>query len=81
MGEGNYLGLSSMVGRGKKSIFSFIKERLWKIFRIGAFWDLRWRMKFWEKRVGEAIYVKGQRRTVKIDATLHKKVAGIVTVI
>jgi hypothetical protein len=34
-----------------------------------------------EKRVGEAIYVKGQRRTVKIDATLHKRVAGTVTVI
>jgi len=30
MGHGKYLGLPSMVGRDKKSIFIFIKEHIWK---------------------------------------------------
>jgi hypothetical protein len=30
MGTGTYLGLPSMVGRSKKSIFSFVKDRIWK---------------------------------------------------
>jgi len=30
LGTGNYLGLPSMIGRSKKSTFSFIKDRIWK---------------------------------------------------
>ncbi|GAU50179.1 hypothetical protein TSUD_408720, partial [Trifolium subterraneum] len=30
LGTGIYLGLSSMVGRSKKTIFSYIKDRIWK---------------------------------------------------
>jgi len=34
MGTGKYLGLPSMIGRDKRSIFSFIKDRIWR--RINA---------------------------------------------
>ena len=34
MGTGKYLGLPSMIGRDKRSDFSFIKDRIWK--RINA---------------------------------------------
>lgn len=29
-GTGKYLGLPSLIGKSKKSIFSFIKDRMWK---------------------------------------------------
>lgn len=29
-GTGKYLGLPSLIGKCKKSIFSFIKDRMWK---------------------------------------------------
>jgi len=33
IGSGNYLGLPSMVGRNKISIFSYIKDRIWTKFQ------------------------------------------------
>jgi hypothetical protein len=30
LGTGTYLGLPSMVGRSKKSTFTFVKDRVWK---------------------------------------------------
>jgi hypothetical protein len=30
LGTGKYLGLPSMIGRSRKAIFSFIKDRIWK---------------------------------------------------
>jgi len=36
MGTRKYLGLPSMIGRDKRSVFSFIKDRIWK--RINVWW-------------------------------------------
>ncbi|MCI87058.1 RNA-directed DNA polymerase (Reverse transcriptase), partial [Trifolium medium] len=30
MGTGRYLGMPSMIGRNKKALFSYLKERMWK---------------------------------------------------
>lgn len=38
LGSGKYLGLPSIVGRNKKAVFNFIKDRVWK--RINS-WEGR----------------------------------------
>lgn len=30
LGDSKYLGLPSLIGRSKKSVFEFVKERVWK---------------------------------------------------
>jgi hypothetical protein len=30
LGTGKYMGLPSMIGRSKKTMFNFIKERVWR---------------------------------------------------
>jgi hypothetical protein len=50
MGTGKYLGLPSMIGRDKRSVFSFIKDRIWR--RINA-----WRGRALSK-VGKQVMIK-----------------------
>ncbi|GAU51576.1 hypothetical protein TSUD_414250 [Trifolium subterraneum] len=50
LGTGIYLGLPSMVGRSKKAIFSYIKDRIWK--RINSW---RWRAL---SKAGKEIMIK-----------------------
>jgi hypothetical protein len=50
LGTGNYLGLPSMIGRKKKEIFAYIKDRIWK--RINA-----WRGRMLS-RAGKEIMIK-----------------------
>jgi hypothetical protein len=32
MGNGKYLGMPSMIGRNKKAIFGYLRDRVWKSF-------------------------------------------------
>jgi hypothetical protein len=50
LGTGNYLGLPSMIGRKKKDVFAFIKDRIWK--RINS-----WRGKTLS-RAGKEVMIK-----------------------
>jgi hypothetical protein len=50
LGTGNYLGLPSMIGRKKKEIFAYIKDRIWK--RINA-----WRGRMLS-RAGKEVMIK-----------------------
>jgi len=38
--SGKYLGLPSMVGRSKKAIFSYLKDRIWKKCQSWSVWSL-----------------------------------------
>jgi hypothetical protein len=50
LGTGNYLGLPSMIGKKKRDVFAFIKDRIWK--RINS-----WR--------GRALSRAGKEITIK----------------
>ncbi|GAU43908.1 hypothetical protein TSUD_88810 [Trifolium subterraneum] len=71
LGTGIYLGLPSMVGRSKKAIFSYIKDRIWK--RINS-----WRERAMSK-AGKEIMIKwrivsGENIRVMHDPWLRGKV-------
>ncbi|XP_043815337.1 uncharacterized protein LOC122724442 [Manihot esculenta] len=50
LGSGNYLGLPSLIGRSKKQIFSFLRDRIWK--RISS-----WSNRFLS-RAGREVLIK-----------------------
>ena len=56
MGTGKYLGLPSMIGRDKRSDFSFIKDRIWK--RINA-----WRGRALSK-AGKEVMIKSVLQSI-----------------
>ncbi|MCH80014.1 hypothetical protein A2U01_0000776 [Trifolium medium] len=56
LGTGNYLGLPSMIGRKKKDVFTFIKDRIWK------------RIKSWRgralSRAGKEVMIKSMLQAI-----------------
>jgi hypothetical protein len=56
LGTGNYLGLPSMIGRKKKDVFAYIKDRIWK--RINS-----WRGRALS-RAGKEIMIKSVLQTI-----------------
>jgi hypothetical protein len=56
MGTGKYLGLPSMIGRDKRSVLSFIKDRIWK--RINA-----WRGRALSK-AGKEVMIKSVLQSI-----------------
>ncbi|MCI00237.1 RNA-directed DNA polymerase (Reverse transcriptase) [Trifolium medium] len=56
LGNGTYLGLPSMVGRGKKSTFAYVKDRIWK--RINS-----WRGRALSK-AGKEIMIKSVLQSI-----------------
>jgi hypothetical protein len=56
LGTGNYLGLPSMIGRKKKDMFAYIKDRIWK--RINS-----WRGRALSK-AGKEIMIKFVLQTI-----------------
>jgi len=56
MGTGKYLGLPSMIGRDKRYVFSFIKDRIWK--RINA-----WRGRALSK-AGKKVMIKSVLQSI-----------------
>jgi hypothetical protein len=56
LGTGSYLGLPSMIGRKKKTIFAYLKDRIWK------------RMNSWRgralSRVRKEIMIKSVLQTI-----------------
>ena len=45
VGSGNYLKLPSMVGRSKKAIFNYVKDRIWKNVNHGVKNHFEWQVK------------------------------------
>jgi hypothetical protein len=56
LGTSNYLGLPSMIGRKKKDIFAYIKDRVWK--RINS-----WRGRALSK-AGKEVMIKSVLQTI-----------------
>ncbi|XP_058746447.1 uncharacterized protein LOC131619359 [Vicia villosa] len=56
LGTGTYLGLPSMIGRSKKAVFSFIKDRIWK--RINS-WSGRYLSK-----AGKEVMIKSVLQSI-----------------
>ena len=56
IGEGKYLGLSSLVGRSKKAIFNYIKDRIWKKCQV---WSARAL-----SRVGKEVLIKSVAQAI-----------------
>jgi hypothetical protein len=56
LGTGNYLGLPSMIGRKKKDIFAYMKDRMWK--RINS-----WRGRALS-RAGKEVMIKSILQTI-----------------
>lgn len=56
LGEGMYLGLPSLVGRSKKSVFKFIKKRVWKKIQC-------WNNKILS-RAGKSVMIKNVAQSV-----------------
>lgn len=55
----NYLGLPSLIGRAKKSVFNFLKERFGREFRVGV-------QSFCQKRVRQCFFVMLHKRSLHI---------------
>ncbi|MCH79948.1 replication protein A 70 kDa dna-binding subunit [Trifolium medium] len=58
-GTGKYLGLPSMIGRNKKSIFHYIKERIWK--RVSS-WSSKMLSQAGRNRKDVKLFLVGNKR-------------------
>lgn len=56
LGEGKYLGLPSLVGRAKKRVFGFVKDKVWKRLRSWGAKSI--------SRAGKAILIKNVAQSI-----------------